>query len=59
MSNYQKQTSDFSTNAIHVPYEADRSRAAVVPPITTSVIFRQELPETGEVGIENYRQDMQ
>lgn len=49
MSCYNKQTREFSTNAIHVPYEAERSRTAVVPPITTSVIFRQEDPDTAVV----------
>lgn len=38
--------SGFSTKSIHVPYEADRSRTTVVPPIVTSVVFRQDEPET-------------
>lgn len=38
-------TSGFSTNAIQVPYQPELSRMAVVPPITTSALFRQDEPE--------------
>lgn len=49
MSGYKKRTSGFSTKVVHVPYEHERSRMAVVAPITTSAIFRQDEPETVEV----------
>lgn len=46
MRNYKKRSNGFSTKSIHVPYEHNKSRTAVVPPIFTSAIYRQDEPET-------------